>query len=683
MKVGPTSGENGFPVWYEDDNGLQLQLNLDPNDPFSGLDPAEIPDPTQPVSFPNNFPSEAFYLSAEAELTTGTGERARLVLALEAAFVNEIPTDGEQVVFGRVRVRVSGLVPNAEYIVSHPYGTDTFIAEPDPGAPGFGEINFTEDIGGLNGGEFQLALNSRIRPLFVRWDPAVLPLAPEGYLGDPNQLHPIIGSVVLDQFDQPQNYFRIEGPGIGIGSPDRSTTPGINPDNCIETRNFTILGTIAINSGVDVTRATYSRSEDGSRFIDVFAISDDTPQSIEVTGPGILPTLTNGTGGTYFTRVNFTGDDVPSVVTVTNVSDNPDSIKTVIPVDFISATAEYNTDTNTFTIIANSSDEIGGVTLTVSDFGIGSFPVPLGGNLTINPINFSPANVTITSSNGGEITIPVHIIGSSDVPIPVVANAGVNQSVLIGASVTLDGTNSTGPITSYNWSQVSGTPVTLVNSDTAIATFIAPNTATNLVFSLTVAGPDNSSTSQVSVEVIPSAPTPVANAGLDQTVLQGSVVTLDGSASTDAVSYLWEQISGASVQLTNANTSTPSFTFPKQEGTLIFRLTVSGPGGSSTDTVQISTVPDILTATRIEFRTRDAEWRIEGTSNIVGPGVTITIYLGNNTGGLILTEVEVDALGEWRYRISDSETTPDASRAITIQSSSGDILEAVPINIRQ
>uniref|UniRef100_UPI00196867BB hypothetical protein n=1 Tax=Escherichia coli TaxID=562 RepID=UPI00196867BB len=78
----------------EDDNGLQLQLNLDPNDPFSGLDPAEIPDPTQPVSFPNNFPSEAFYLSAEAELTTGTGERARLVLALEAAFVNEIPTDG-------------------------------------------------------------------------------------------------------------------------------------------------------------------------------------------------------------------------------------------------------------------------------------------------------------------------------------------------------------------------------------------------------------------------------------------------------------------------------------------------------------------------------------------------------------------------------------------------------------
>ena len=32
----------------------------------------------------------------------------------------------------------------------------------------------------------------------------------------------------MDQFGQPQNFFRIEGPGIGIGSPDRSTTPGID-----------------------------------------------------------------------------------------------------------------------------------------------------------------------------------------------------------------------------------------------------------------------------------------------------------------------------------------------------------------------------------------------------------------------------------------------------------------------
>ncbi|WP_045522182.1 PKD domain-containing protein [Neobacillus niacini] len=589
MKVGPTSGDNGFPVWYEDENGVRLQLNLDPNDPFSGFAPEELPNPTQPVSFPNNFPSEAFYHSAEAEMTTGTGERARLVLALEAAFVGETPTDGEQIVFGRVRIRVSGLVANASYTVRHPYGTDTFIAEiADPNEPGIGEINFTEDIGSVNGGDFHLALNSRVHP-FLRWDPAVLPPAPDGYLGDPNVLHPIIGSVLLDQNGQPQNYFRIDGPGIGIGSPDRLT------DNSIETRNFTLLGTIATNSGVDVTRATYSKLADGSRFVDVFAISDVTPQEIEVTGPSLLPTRMDGTNGIYFTRANFTGDVVPSEVTVTNISDNPDSSKTVVPVDFVSATAEYNTLTTTLKIIAKSSNEIDNVSLIVSDFGIGDLSLPPDGNLVIAALNFSPANVTITSTAGGEITIPVQIISLSDNPTP----------------------------------------------------------------------------------------TPVANAGLDQIVSQGSIATLDGSASTNVETYLWEQISGTTVLLSNANTANPSFTFPNQTESLTFRLTVSGPGGSSTDTVQISTVQNTLTVTRAEFRKTNAEWLIEGTSNIAGPGVTITIYLGNNSNGSILAEVEVDPDGIWSYRISDSDTQPDATRAITIQSTSGGILEAVPINIRR
>ena len=137
-------------------------------DPFSGISSADLPNPLQPVSFPDNYPEEAFYHQAEAEMTTGTGERARLVLALEATFVNDVPRVDEQIVFGRVRIRVAGLQPNAEYTVTHPYGVDTFIAEPD--GDGFGEINFTEDIGGFNGGDFELALNSRVFP-FLQWDP--------------------------------------------------------------------------------------------------------------------------------------------------------------------------------------------------------------------------------------------------------------------------------------------------------------------------------------------------------------------------------------------------------------------------------------------------------------------------------------------------------------------------------
>jgi hypothetical protein len=45
---------------------------------------------------------------------------------------------------------------------------------------------------------------------------------------------------------------------------------------------------------------------------------------------------------------------------------------------------------------------------------------------------------------------------------------------------------------------------------------------------------------------------------------------------------------------------------------------------------------------------RAGEWRIEGTSAVVGPGVTVTIYLGNTNQ--IIGSGAVDTLGVWRFR---------------------------------
>jgi hypothetical protein len=69
------------------------------------------------------------------------------------------------------------------------------------------------------------------------------------------------------------------------------------------------------------------------------------------------------------------------------------------------------------------------------------------------------------------------------------ANAGTDQSVSQGSTVTLDATGSTdsdGSIASYAWTQLSGTPVTLVNDTSAQATFTAPSFATGLTFQVTV-----------------------------------------------------------------------------------------------------------------------------------------------------------------------------------------------------
>ena len=47
---------------------------------------APLPDPTAPISFPDNYPDEGFYTLANANLDTGNGGKALLVVALEQAF---------------------------------------------------------------------------------------------------------------------------------------------------------------------------------------------------------------------------------------------------------------------------------------------------------------------------------------------------------------------------------------------------------------------------------------------------------------------------------------------------------------------------------------------------------------------------------------------------------------------
>jgi hypothetical protein len=82
----------------------------------------------------------------------------------------------------------------------------------------------------------------------------------------------------------------------------------------------------------------------------------------------------------------------------------------------------------------------------------------------------------------------------------------------------------------------------------------------------------------VSTEVENAAP--VAGAGPDQEIEVESLVTLDGSASTDPdgnlpLDYGWRQVGGTTVDLTDAMTVTPTFTAPDAPGVLTFTLAVT------------------------------------------------------------------------------------------------------------
>lgn len=86
---------------------------------------------------------------------------------------------------------------------------------------------------------------------------------------------------------------------------------------------------------------------------------------------------------------------------------------------------------------------------------------------------------------------------------------------------------------------------------------------------------------------------PSANAGADQSVNEGATVILAGSGTDPdgAIrSYLWTQIAGPNVSLTNANTATTRFAAPlvTADTTLSFRLTVTDDrGATASDTVNV------------------------------------------------------------------------------------------------
>ena len=153
-----------------------------------------------------------------------------------------------------------------------------------------------------------------------------------------------------------------------------------------------------------------------------------------------------------------------------------------------------------------------------------------------------------------------------------VANAGPDQDEVVpGAVVTLDGSASTvdprREIKAWAWTSET---VTLTDAGTSSPTFVAnsleagdPDVVHEISLIITDSADVDSSASAVTITVVSSFRNPVANAGPDQDeVAPGTIVTLDGSASTvdprrTFKTWAW---TSETVTLTGANTSTPTFT---------------------------------------------------------------------------------------------------------------------------
>jgi len=230
-------------------------------------------------------------------------------------------------------------------------------------------------------------------------------------------------------------------------------------------------------------------------------------------------------------------------------------------------------------------------------------------------------------------------VGSGDYPKAV---PGGVQSVAEGVTVTLNGAYSAPPlngsIVSWSWTQLSGTPVTLTNSSTAIATFTAPATAPEaLTFQLTVTGNNSyTDTDTTIVNIVDDQLIPTAGVSPgSQTVEEGDTVTLISNSSDPdgtIASYLWAQKSGTAVTLSSTNASTLTFTAPNvgaSGDSLQFKLTVTDNDGLKNTATAIVNVVKADDPDTEPTETNTEPTASAGPDQTVAQGAVVTL---NGTG---------------------------------------------------
>lgn len=182
------------------------------------------------------------------------------------------------------------------------------------------------------------------------------------------------------------------------------------------------------------------------------------------------------------------------------------------------------------------------------------------------------------------VTVIVNATATNDVPL---ANAGTDREGIVGTVVTLDGSGSSDSnhdMLFYRWSlaaKPAGSIAELQSSAVVKPTF-TPDVAGPYVFNLIVNdGTGGSAVASVTITAIVANIIPLANAGGAQSVVAGTLVTLDGSGSSDAnhdpLTYRWEITSkpaGSLAALSSTTAVKPTFT-AYDAGTYVVQLVVN------------------------------------------------------------------------------------------------------------
>ena len=164
---------------------------------------------------------------------------------------------------------------------------------------------------------------------------------------------------------------------------------------------------------------------------------------------------------------------------------------------------------------------------------------------------------------------------------------------------------------------------------------------------------------------------PTASAGPDQSVIEGVIITLDGSSSTDPndgiASYLWTQVAGSPITLDDPTAVQPTFQSPNVGlggESLTFQLIVTDNGGLKSIDQCIVLINEYsfeidLTGAwmKLELEYKKNNYQIKGelivenVSNLKASASFLRFYLSKNNefGGtdILLRETKIKSLRPW------------------------------------
>jgi hypothetical protein len=264
------------------------------------------------------------------------------------------------------------------------------------------------------------------------------------------------------------------------------------------------------------------------------------------------------------------GSDAPSI-SASNLQYSPKSVSASTQDTAIAGSLDFAAAVDLATIRVIHSRG-GDVSIPVSGAsGIRSGRLSLAVVFTPHPpgtVTFDVWLVGVDGSESNRLSGSIEIEGTRPV-----AHAGSAQSVVTGTLVTLDGSRSSdanGDPLTYAWtlsSRPAGSSATLAGATTVRPTFTA-DVAGSYVLALVVNdGQLDSAPATVVITADAANVAPVADAGDAQNAVTGTVVTLDGSRSSDAngdpLTYAWALVSrpaGSAASLSGATTVSPTFT---------------------------------------------------------------------------------------------------------------------------